>query len=72
MAIWKSKGCPDCGADLIIQLETDGWFEECLWCGYHRDVSHLVVLKTDEPCKIEGKVVTNQKVYTDIHVTLTN
>lgn len=42
MAVWKLKSCPRCGGDLFIQRETDGWYEECLLCGYQRDVSDLV------------------------------
>jgi hypothetical protein len=72
MAIWKEKGCPECGADLMVQLETNGWYEECLWCGYHRDVSNLVTLSTGEQFKINGKIATNQKLFTDVHVTLSN
>ena len=43
MAVWKLKSCPRCSGDLFIQRETDGWYEECLLCGYQRDVSDLVV-----------------------------
>jgi Zn ribbon nucleic-acid-binding protein len=72
MAIWKSKGCPQCNADLIIQLESDGWYEECLWCGYHRDVSKIVTISTRDQAEINGQIAIDQKLYTDVHVTLAN
>jgi DNA-directed RNA polymerase subunit M/transcription elongation factor TFIIS len=42
MAVWKFKSCPRCNGDLFVQHEIDGWYEECLSCGYQRDVSNLV------------------------------
>ncbi|MDD5289276.1 MAG: hypothetical protein PHY28_09240 [Dehalococcoidales bacterium] len=72
MAIWKSKSCPQCGADLIIQLESAGWYAECLWCGYQRDVSKLVTINTSKRVNIKDKVTTEHKLYTNVHVTLAN
>jgi translation initiation factor 2 beta subunit (eIF-2beta)/eIF-5 len=46
MAIWKLKTCPRCNGDIFIQREIDGWYEECLSCGYRRDVSNLVTVNT--------------------------
>ena len=52
MAIWKLKSCPRCNGDLFIQRETDGWYEECLSCGYQKDVSNLVTINTVGQVKI--------------------
>jgi hypothetical protein len=54
MAVWKLKSCPRCNGDLFIQREIDGWYEECLSCGYQRDVSNLVMIDT------VGRVKINQ------------
>jgi predicted nucleic acid-binding Zn ribbon protein len=54
MAVWKLKSCPRCNGDLFIQREIDGWYEECLSCGYQRDVSNLVTVDT------VGRVKINQ------------
>jgi hypothetical protein len=72
MAVWKSKSCPECGNDLIIQLEPDGWFEECLWCGYDRDISHLIDVSTGKHAKTNGQIASGQKLFTNVHVTLAN
>jgi hypothetical protein len=72
MAIWKDKGCPQCNADLLIQLEADGWYEECLWCGYERNVNHLIVIDTSGRQKTNDRITTNQKIYDNVRVTLEN
>ena len=54
MAVWKFKSCPRCNGDLFVQHEIDGWYEECLSCGYQRDVSNLVMVDT------VGRVKINQ------------
>ena len=72
MAIWKSKSCPQCGADLIIQLESAGWYAECLWCGYQKNVSNLVNMSTNGQVKTKGQIATDQKLYTNVNITLAN
>jgi DNA-directed RNA polymerase subunit M/transcription elongation factor TFIIS len=52
MAVWKLKSCPRCNGDLFIQRETDGWYEECLSCGYQKDISDLVAMDTIGQVKI--------------------
>jgi ribosomal protein S27AE len=44
MAVWKLKSCPRCSGDVFVAREVDGWRETCLLCGYHRDVSDVVVM----------------------------
>ncbi len=72
MAVWKFKSCPRCSGDLFIQRETDGWYEECLLCGYQRDVSNLVTVNTLGQVKIKGQIATGQKLYTDVRVSPAN
>jgi hypothetical protein len=38
MSIWKLKGCPRCHGDLYLQSEDYKWSENCLLCGYTRDL----------------------------------
>ena len=59
MAVWKLKSCPRCNGDLFIQREQDGWYEECLLCGYQRDVSNLVTVNTLGQVKIKGQSKLN-------------
>jgi Zn ribbon nucleic-acid-binding protein len=65
MAVWKLKSCPRCNGDLFIQRETDGWYEECLLCGYQHDVSNIVVASTDGQIKIKGQLA-DKRLYTNV------
>ena len=62
MAIWKLKTCPRCNGDIFIQREIDGWYEECLSCGYRRDVSNLVTVNTVGQIKINELFEIAQKI----------
>lgn len=44
MASWKLKGCPRCDGDIFIDRDLYGWFEQCIQCGYTRDLSNTVKL----------------------------
>jgi len=72
MAVWKLKSCPRCSGDLFIQRETDGWYEECLLCGYQRDVSNLVTVGTGGQVKIKSQIETGQKMYANVRVSPAN
>jgi hypothetical protein len=72
MAVWKLKSCPRCSGDLFIQRETDGWYEECLLCGYQRDVSDVVATTALNQIKVQGQLKSQQKIYTDIRVSDAN
>jgi DNA-directed RNA polymerase subunit M/transcription elongation factor TFIIS len=54
MAVWKLKSCPRCNGDMFVQREPDGWYEECLACGYRRDISNLITVNT------VGQIKANQ------------
>lgn len=71
MAVWKLKSCPRCSGDLFIQRETDGWYEECLLCGYQRDVSNLVTVAGGQ-VKIKGQIETGQKLYNNVRISPAN
>ncbi len=68
MVSWKLKSCPRCAGDLFILRETDGWYEECLSCGYRRDISNLVTtnalgqVKIKDPVEIETKTNDFQNI----------
>jgi len=42
---WKLHGCTRCNGDTVIDKDSDGWFEQCILCGYRRD---LVLIKQDQ------------------------
>lgn len=56
MAIWQLKNCPRCTGDIFVQREIDGWYGECLKCGYRRDVTNLVTVNTVGQIKIKDPV----------------
>ena len=31
---WRLKGCPRCRGDVHIARDMDGWYQQCLQCGY--------------------------------------
>lgn len=41
MLHWKLKNCSRCSGDLFIDKDLDGWFEQCLQCGYRRELKEL-------------------------------
>jgi DNA-directed RNA polymerase subunit M/transcription elongation factor TFIIS len=41
MLHWKLKNCTKCGGDLFIDKDLDGWFEQCLQCGYRKELKEL-------------------------------
>ncbi len=41
--MWKLKGCPRCGGDLLIEKDLFyGWNETCIQCSFSRDLKELV------------------------------
>ena len=35
MTRWILKGCPRCSGDLNLIQDDEGYYEDCLQCGYH-------------------------------------
>jgi len=70
MAVWKLKSCPRCSGDLFIQRETDGWYEECLLCGYQRDVSDIVSVTTGGQVKVKDQLETKPGIYNNTHTNV--
>jgi len=44
MVSWKLKGCPRCDGDIFVDRDLYGWFEQCIQCGYNRDLRNTVKL----------------------------
>ncbi|MBN2073996.1 MAG: hypothetical protein JW762_00460 [Dehalococcoidales bacterium] len=44
MTRWILKGCPRCSGDLNLLQDEDGYYEDCLQCGYH----HYINEKKDD------------------------
>ena len=60
MVRWKLKSCPRCGGDMLIDMDLDRWYEQCLQCSYRTDLQPLKEFKdpvaTDESGKGEDTV----------------
>ncbi len=40
--MFKFRGCPRCHGDLMIDKDQYGWYEECMQCGYSKDLRSVV------------------------------
>jgi hypothetical protein len=38
MTIWKYDMCSQCGGDLYITRDMDGWYEKCIHCSYRHSL----------------------------------
>ncbi len=38
----KFKSCPKCKGDVLLDQDYYGWYEQCLQCGYMRDLPSIV------------------------------
>jgi len=53
--MWRFKSCPKCDGDLFIDCDTNGWYVQCLQCGYLSDLDSTLKVK-NEPGKKERKL----------------
>ena len=40
--MFKFRGCPRCHGDLMIDKDQYGWYEECMQCGFSRDLRSVL------------------------------
>jgi DNA-directed RNA polymerase subunit M/transcription elongation factor TFIIS len=53
--MWRFKSCPKCEGDLFIDSDMNGWYVQCLQCGYLSDLDSMLKAKK-EPVKKEAKL----------------
>ncbi|MCH8864516.1 MAG: hypothetical protein IIB13_04030 [Chloroflexi bacterium] len=41
----RFKSCPRCKGDVLIDKDVYGWYEQCLQCGYQRDLKNMTKVK---------------------------
>lgn len=41
----RFKSCPRCKGDVLIDKDVYGWYEQCLQCGYQRDLKNVGKVK---------------------------
>lgn len=44
-SMWKFRACPKCGGDLFVDYDVNGWYEQCLQCGYMHDLKSVLEIK---------------------------
>ncbi len=37
----RLKGCPKCKGDMALERDVFGWYEQCLQCGYIREIAEI-------------------------------
>lgn len=53
----KFKSCPRCKGDVLIDRDHHGWYEQCLQCGYERNLRSVV--KVQKQSKIQQETTRN-------------
>lgn len=43
--MWRLKGCPKYGGDVFTDYDMNGWYEQCLQCGYLHDLRTILEVK---------------------------
>ncbi len=58
----RIKSCPRCHGDIRLDRDHYGWFEECLQCGYTRDLRSVSEFKqgTPEKRKVRQRVLVRR------------
>ena len=52
--MWKLSKCPRCGGNIFLDIDIDGWFEECLQCSYRHDLKSTADYEVRPSSKGEG------------------
>jgi len=47
----RLKSCPRCKGDVLLEKDKYGWYEQCLQCGYLRDMETILVVKRQQADK---------------------
>jgi hypothetical protein len=45
MTQWRLKACSKCHGDVFVDRDLDGWYEQCLQCGYRRELQDIKTFK---------------------------
>jgi len=51
--------CPKCGGNLYLEKDYNGWYEQCLQCGYMKDLAVVYQSKKTTE-KVHGKIGSNE------------
>jgi len=51
----RFKSCPRCKGDVLVDQDYHGWYEQCLQCGYQRDLEDMVIVQQQRTKEVKGK-----------------
>jgi len=54
----RLKSCPRCRGDVYVSRDHYGWYEQCLQCGYLRDLKSIIEVKQQPLQKEKMKKTT--------------
>jgi len=57
-AMWRFKACPKCGGDIFVDDDMNGWYEQCLQCGYTHDLKSRMEINELPPVRARELVLT--------------
>ncbi len=43
--MWRLRSCPKCRGDVFVDYDMNGWYEQCLQCGYLHDLKTILEVK---------------------------
>jgi len=61
--MWKLRNCPRCQGDLFIDKDLDGWYGQCLQCGYRREMRAIAEAR-NTPLSLVAERLPNSGVDT--------
>ncbi len=53
--VLKFKSCPRCKGDVLVDQDHHGWYEQCLQCGYQRDLKDMVIVQQQRTKEVKRK-----------------
>ena len=49
LGMLRLKACPRCNGDIVFERDEWGWYEQCIQCGYLRDLQNEDEVKQQQP-----------------------
>lgn len=54
--MWRFRSCPKCYGDLYVDSDMNGWYAQCLQCGYLTDLDSTLKVKP-QPVEKEPRLI---------------
>ena len=62
LGMLRLKGCPRCKGDVVVERDQWGWYEQCIQCGYLRDLQNAVEVKQQEAHKRRREMLSKLRL----------